>query len=70
MKMPLSLNVVNLTNFTLNESHISLLKRGLTLSPSTGVNEFEIFKDLTLYLRKVLLKLQYGMGRPEDMPPL
>lgn len=49
-------NVVNLTDFPLNEHHISLLKRGLSFSPKSAMQEFEVYKDINMFLRKVIFR--------------
>lgn len=48
--------VVNLSDFPLNQHHISLLQKGLSFSPTASMNEFEVFKDINLFLRKVIFR--------------
>lgn len=50
------MKVINLTDFPLNNHHISLLKKGLSFSPKSVMNEFEVYKDVSLFLRKVIFK--------------
>lgn len=47
------LKIINLSGFQLQD--ISLLKRGLSFSPNT-MSEFEVFKDLNLFLRKIFYR--------------
>lgn len=54
------LKVINLSNFKLEKRHIYLLSRGLSLSPSTGMDHFEVYKVPCLFLRRVYLKLLYS----------
>lgn len=56
----MDLSVVNLSDFELNNDHIQLLKKGLSFSPTSPMNEFEVFKDISLFLRKVLFKLWHN----------
>lgn len=57
---PMDLNVVNLSEFHLTEVHINLLKKGLSFSPTSSMNEFEVYKDVSLFLRKVLFRLWHA----------
>lgn len=50
------MKVVNLTKFPLNVHHLSLLQIGLSFSPKSGMNEFQVYKDISLFLRKVIFK--------------
>lgn len=50
------MKVVNLTDFPLNQHHISLLQKGLSFSPTATMSEFEVFKDVSLFLRKVIFR--------------
>ncbi|KAM5140434.1 alpha-2-macroglobulin-like protein 1 [Mantella aurantiaca] len=51
----------------LNKDHVSLLNKGLGFVPTCGGDEFEIYKDLQLFLRRVNLKLLYGRDK---VPPI
>lgn len=59
------MKVVNLTQFPLNAHHLSLLKKGLSFSPKSGMNEFEVYKDISLYLRKVIFKYWHSSKHDE-----
>lgn len=48
------MKVINLSNVKLKEKHIELLQKGLSFSLMSRINEFEIFKSISLLLRKVL----------------
>lgn len=53
------MKVVNLSDLELTPDHISLLQRGLTFSPVSNMDEFTVYKDIVLFLRKVILKSLY-----------
>lgn len=53
------MKVVNLSNIELTPDHISLLQKGMTFSPVNNMDEFTVFKDITLFLRKVFLRSLY-----------
>lgn len=55
-------SIVTLSDFQLKDNHIRLLKKGLSFSPTSPMNEFEVFKDISLFLRKVLFKLWHSRG--------
>lgn len=48
--------VVNLSDFPFNQHHISLLQKGLSFSPTATMSVFEVYKDVSLYLRKVIFR--------------
>lgn len=50
------MNVINLSTFDLNENHVALLSLGLSFSLAKSGDEFEIYKDFTLFLWRVLFK--------------
>lgn len=52
--------VVNLSNFKLNVYNIRLLQKGMSFSPVTNMDKFTVYKDVTLFLRKVFLKSLYN----------
>lgn len=58
----MDLSIVNLSDFQLDDNHIKLLKKGLSFSPTSPMNEFEVFKDISLFLRKVIFKLWHSRG--------
>lgn len=62
------MKVVNLTDFPLNKHHLSLLSRGLSFSPKSGMNEFEVYKDISLYLRKVIFRYWHSTRHTEINP--
>lgn len=55
--------VVNLSDFPLNQHHISLLQKGLSFSPTSSMSEFEVFKDINLFLRKVIFRYWHSDHR-------
>lgn len=60
------MKIINLSKFKLNKSHIDLLQRGMSFSPTNQMDEFTIFKDVTLFLRKVFLRfIHTGKPAPE-----
>lgn len=54
------MQVINLLNFPLEERHIKLLSRGLSFSSSTSMDEFIVYKDIRLFLRKVIFHIWHG----------
>ncbi|KAM4807737.1 sperm-tail PG-rich repeat-containing protein 2 [Rhinophrynus dorsalis] len=52
--------IINLTDVDLEESHVSLLRKGLSFSPTCNNDKFEMVKDLHLFSRKVLLKFLHS----------
>lgn len=48
-----SKTIINLSEFKLEERHRKLLEKGLSYSPTGSRNEFEVYKDITLFLGKV-----------------
>lgn len=65
----MDLSVVNLSEFQLNDEHIKLLKKGLSFSPKSPMNEFEVFKDISLFLRKVLFRLWHTRSADDLQTP-
>lgn len=55
--------VVNLAEFPLNQHHISLLKRGLSFSSRSSMNGFEVYKDVSLFPRKVIFRYWHNNRR-------
>lgn len=43
---------------------IRVLKKGLHFCPNNNANKFEVFKDLQLFVRKLLLKSLYQRQHP------
>lgn len=48
------MKVVNLSDFQLEERHHKLLRKGLSFSPTSRMDHFEVYKDLCLFLRRVV----------------
>lgn len=53
------MKIVNLSDMVLTPDHISLLQKGMTFSPVNNMDKFTVFKDITLFLRKVFLRSLY-----------
>lgn len=53
------MKIVNLSDLELTPDHISLLQKGMTFSPVNNMDEFTVFKDIMLFLRKVFLHFLY-----------
>lgn len=60
------MEVVNLSKFPLNQKHINLHSKGLSFSPTASMNEFTVFKDLNLFLHKVIFQLWHTGRKGED----
>lgn len=54
------LSVINLSDYTLSANETQLLWKGLTFCPDSGVDTFEIIKDLQLFARKLILQSLYA----------
>lgn len=50
------MKIVNLFDFNPTPDHISLLQKGMSFSPVAGMDEFTVYKDITLFLGKVFLQ--------------
>lgn len=50
------MKVINLSKFKLSKRHFDLLQRGMSFSPTSQMDEFTVFKDVTLFIRKVFLR--------------
>lgn len=46
------IKVVKLSDFPLSESHMSLICRGLSFSPVLSMDEFDVYKDINLFLQR------------------
>lgn len=57
--------IINLSIFKQEKRHLALLSRGLSFSPSADMDEFEIYKDLNLFLRRVYYRSLYS-DRPSE----
>lgn len=55
-----TLQIVNLSTYTLNEAEQSVLRRGLTFSPMLILDKFTLLKDLYFFCRNMTLKLLYS----------
>lgn len=51
--------VVNLSSFPLELRHVQLLQRGMSFSPVSNMEEFTVYKDVVLFLRKVFFRSLY-----------
>ena len=58
--------MINLTGTPLSDTHIKLLSKGLSFSPTNTPNDFDIKIDLFRFYRSIHLKAWYklGAGRP------
>lgn len=61
--------VINLSSFNLETRHTQLLQRGMSFSPVSDMEEFTVYKDIVLFLRKVFFRSLYQKGETEE-PPL
>lgn len=61
--------VINLWDVDLQERHTMLLKRGLSFSPTNLMSNFEVYKDIVLFLRKVYLRQIHQRPEIEELPP-
>lgn len=50
------MRVINLSNFLLAQRHTDPLQRGMSFSPTSHMDEFNVFKDVTPFLCKVFLR--------------
>lgn len=50
------MKVINFSSFPLESRHTSLLQKGMSFSPMNTMDEFIIYKDVVLFLRKVFLR--------------
>lgn len=53
------LNVINLSSHILSEEEKLVLKKGLNFCPTHNLDKFELYKDLQLFVRKIILKKLY-----------
>lgn len=60
------MDIINLSDFTLEDRHIQLLHRGISLSPANRMNQFEVYKDISLFLQKVYLRLIHQVPGLEE----
>lgn len=58
------LKVINVSDFKLEKLHIDLLSRGLSFSPTSTMDHFEVYKDLCLFLRRVYYKVIHSARTP------
>lgn len=63
------MRVIILSKFKLEERHHSLLSKGLFFSPVTSMDEFTVYKDINLFLRKVVFQL-FHAGQKTDTPQI
>ncbi|XP_069601832.1 uncharacterized protein [Ranitomeya imitator] len=48
--------VINLSTHVLSESQLNVLEKGLTFSPSSHLDKFQVVKDIHLFARKIILQ--------------
>lgn len=60
------MKVINLSGFELEDRHLDLLRKGISFSPTSRMDHFEIYKDLFLFLRKVYYKILYSEKQATD----
>lgn len=53
------LSIINFSSYSLSEEEVSVLKKGLDFCPSRNLDKFEVYKDLHLFIRKLILKKLY-----------
>lgn len=53
------LSIINLSSYPLSEYETSILKKGLNFCPNYTLDKFELYKDLQLFIRKIILKKLY-----------
>lgn len=51
-----NIKIFNLSSFVLEDSHISLLQKGLHFAPCNRPNPFTLFKDLNRFLQNLIIK--------------
>lgn len=51
----IDMKVINLSSFPLALRHINLLRKGMYFLPTNTMDEFNVYKDIALFLRKVFL---------------
>lgn len=60
------LQVINLSSHIFSDNDISVLRKGLTFSPSAAYDTFTAIKDLHLFARKLLFKRWFHKGAEDD----
>lgn len=55
-----TLQIINLSSYHLTDDEISVLERGLTFSPSCGLDKFLTTKDLFFFCRRLIFKILYS----------
>lgn len=66
----ITLNIVNLSSYTLSSEEAQVLHKGLGFCPNENVDKFEFVKDLQLFARKLILKNRYQKpGEQADLTP-
>lgn len=53
------MKVINLSAFPLAPRHINLLQKGMSFSPVDNMDKFTVYKDVSLFLRKVFFRSIY-----------
>ncbi|XP_077113081.1 uncharacterized protein LOC143768273 [Ranitomeya variabilis] len=57
--------VINLSEYTLTQTQMEVLSKGLTFSPTNNFDSFTAIKDLFLFSRKLILKKLHTKGTGE-----
>lgn len=52
--------VIDPSSFRLETRHIQLLRKGMSFSPTDNMDEFMVYKDVVLFLRKIFFKALYS----------
>ncbi|XP_069624236.1 uncharacterized protein [Ranitomeya imitator] len=55
-----TLQVINLTDYELSATELSVLQRGLTFSPAQTADKFTLIKDLYLFCRNLVLRVLHN----------
>lgn len=59
MQVNTDLSIINLSSHHLSKEEVSVLKKGLNFCPSQNLDKFEIYKDLQIFICKLILKQFY-----------
>ncbi|XP_069582528.1 uncharacterized protein [Ranitomeya imitator] len=55
--LPSTLQIINLSDYVLSPAEHSVLRRGLSFSPTRTTDKFDLIKDLYLFCRKLVLQV-------------
>ncbi|XP_075448371.1 calcium uptake protein 2, mitochondrial isoform X1 [Ascaphus truei] len=67
---PTNYGIYNLSSHSLTPYHISLLAKGLSFSPSSTPNRFDLFVDLNRYIRKLTLMRHFTLKGEQTQQPI